>query len=183
MANRVPKSLLARRVARDLAALQPNPSHEPLLAENEGVDVFVERLNRHRFGHSRVEDHEARTCSYLPPAAFIDVIEGSVVHEEQDVAVRLHPRLESIRNGRSMVIAHRSAVADKRAVTSLGTKDKTRFDDGRENKGCGSLIGNLRRLRVLGIEPMQSLTRISIQFVSRSGASRRCDDGIGDQGC
>src|SRR5262245_58292127 len=44
----------------ELGALNPHPGHEPLLAEDEGIDILGQRGRGRGFSHAFIDDDDAR---------------------------------------------------------------------------------------------------------------------------
>ena len=65
-----------RAVAYNDANLGDRPHRRLGLAQDESIDVVVQRRARHGLGCARVDDHDARADSNFPTAAFAQVGKG-----------------------------------------------------------------------------------------------------------
>src|SRR5262245_12829900 len=92
-----PRTLLFRADLGDLVALHPDPSHQPLLAEDERVDVVLRRRRRQRLRLALVDYGHGRADTDLEAFGLVELPERAGVHEEQRVAVLLRPGLQADR--------------------------------------------------------------------------------------
>src|SRR5262252_8924938 len=89
----------------DLRPLKPYARHQSLLAEDEGVDVAPARGRREALPRAFIHDHNARTETNLPSLTVVQILQRFFIHEEQDIAERLHTGLKTVRRRHSTVIA------------------------------------------------------------------------------
>src|SRR5512146_2973174 len=81
---------------RNLRALQAETRHQPLLAEDERIDVALGCRGRERLGQAGVHNHDARTDTHLEPLAFPEIFQRGVGHEEHDIREGLCPGLQAV---------------------------------------------------------------------------------------
>src|SRR5262245_28989199 len=118
---------------RDLVPLDPEPGHEPLLAEDERVDVVLHCRGRRTLRLPLVQNDNARTDADLESARGVELLDGLGVHEEHRVAVGLRAHLESHRCARRSVIADGLAILEQRAFARLSADPEASLGDFRED--------------------------------------------------
>src|SRR4029450_10750750 len=93
-----PNRALLRIDLRDLVALQAEPGHQALLAENERVDIVLHRRARRGLGLTFVHHGDARTDADLEALCLVELGYRGVVHEEHRVAILLRSGLQPRRH-------------------------------------------------------------------------------------
>ena len=89
----------------DLRTLDAHAGHQPLLAEDECVDVLRERRAGDRLAHALIDDDDARPDAELEALALVEIGERAVVHEEERVAEDLDARLQPVGSRDGVVVA------------------------------------------------------------------------------
>src|SRR4030095_1363535 len=114
---------------RDLRSLDPDAGHQPLLAEDEGVDIARERVRRHRLGDAGIDDDDARPHAELETTGRIELLQRLIVHEEERVAEGLDARLEPVRRRNRVVVADRPALLPEHALADLSSDHEAALHD------------------------------------------------------
>src|SRR5499433_1067633 len=122
--------------AADLRALQPEPRHEPLLGEDEGVDVAPAGRGGEGLGLALVDDHDARAHADLEALALVEIGQRGVGHEEESVAEALHARLQTVGRRDRIVVARVLATLEQHPLAVLAAEEESRLDDVREDKNA-----------------------------------------------
>jgi uncharacterized membrane protein len=89
------RASLLRLDLRDLVALNPEPCHESLLGEDEGVDILLHRGGGAALRHALVHHDDSRPDANLESLGLVEHLDRGVFHEEHRVAVSLGASLES----------------------------------------------------------------------------------------
>src|SRR6185437_12854873 len=124
------------RYLRDLVALYAEARHQSLLAEDEGVDVVLQRGGRGGLRLALVEHDDARTDANLETIRVDELIECLRVHEEHRVAVLLASRLQSKRRAGRLVKVSRRPILQQRTLAVLTTNPEAGFLDARKDQYC-----------------------------------------------
>src|SRR5262245_35440287 len=140
---------------RDLRPLDARPGHEPLLAEDEGVDVARDRVAGHGPPHALVDDDDARADADLEAVGRVELVERGLGHEEERVSELLHARLEPVRGGDGVVVAGDLAALEERALADLAAEHEARLHHRREHENALRLLAEELRTRLPRVEAVQ----------------------------
>src|SRR4029077_6091759 len=88
-------------------ALDSHPTHESLLAEDERIDVVLERRSRERLGHAFFDPNKARTDAKFPARAPVEIVDRGVRHQKQHISERLNAGLKTIGSCDGVVVTDR----------------------------------------------------------------------------
>src|SRR6266567_2325951 len=118
----------------DLRALYAEARHQPLLIEDEGIDVLRDRGAGERLADARVDDNDARADAELPAVAPVEIGERAVVHEEEGVTEDLDAGLQPVRRRDGVIIADGPAIREEHAFTHLSAEHEAGFHHAREDE-------------------------------------------------
>src|SRR5213079_1142548 len=166
---------------RDLRSLNAGPGHETLLVEDERVDVARDRVAGDGSPDALIDDDQARTDADLETAGRVELLEGSVRHEEERVSELLHARLEAVGCGDGVVVADHPAVLPERAFPDLTAEHEAGFDHRREDEDSLRFLPENLRARLPRVELVQLRAGIAGEF-GRGGGERGARDGRGQRG-
>src|SRR5258708_16943935 len=114
---------------RDFRALDAEPRHETLLAEDEGIGVLREGRRGVPLRQASVDDHHAWAKANFPAVRVVKILQGFICHEEQRVTEPLDADLQPVRARDRAVVADRLAIPEQLALAVSPTDEETRFRD------------------------------------------------------
>ena len=137
----------------------PDAGHQPLLVEDEGIDVLRDRRAGDRLADALIDDDDARPDADLEAVARVEIGERTVVHEEERVAEDLHAGLQAVGRRDGVVVANRLAALQQHAFADLPAEHEAGLDDVREDQHGRGLLAEQARRGVLRVETLQRLGR------------------------
>src|SRR5262245_19212903 len=136
----------------DLRPLDADAGHQPLLIEDERIDVLRDRRAGERPGEARIDDHDARTDAEFEAAAPVEIGQRLVVHEEERIAEALDAGLEPVGRRHRVVVAGDLAVLLEHPVADLGSEHEAGLVDAREDENAPGLLAEEPGRGVRGVE-------------------------------
>src|SRR6266567_1912754 len=137
----------------DLRALYAEAGHQPLLIEDEGIDVLGDRGAGERLADARVDDDDARADAELPAVAPVEIGERAVVHEEEGVTEDLDAGLQPVRRRDGVIIADGPAIREEHPFADLSPEHEAGLDLRTEQASRGVVrIEALERPGAISVE-------------------------------
>ena len=104
---------------RDLVALDAQAGHQPLLAEDEGIDIVLGGGGGQRLGLAFVHHDDARADADLEALVGAEGADRRLVHQEHGVAELLRAGLQAEGGAAGVVVAGRLSTLEQHAVAVL----------------------------------------------------------------
>jgi SPFH domain / Band 7 family len=133
-------------------------------AEDEGVDIVLQRGGRGGLRHTLVHQDDARADPDLETLRVVQLLERLRVHEEHRVAVLLAARLQSERRPRRLVIASRSPTFQQGAFAILTANPEAGLRDLWEHQNGLRLGPEFLRQWHAGVQLLQRRLRRTCQL-------------------